>query len=118
MNLPLFVYGTLRSDAPQAALLAGLPRRPATTTGRLYRLPAGYPALVPGTEGVVAGELVANASDRLAVLDRYEGVSEGLYQRVVIPVRSQGTMLEAWAYTMPAAPARGGRAVRSGRWTP
>jgi len=116
VNLPLFVYGTLLADSPQAGLLTGLLRRPATTTGLLYRLPAGYPALVPGATGEVKGELVMAPGPRLAFLDRYEGVSEGLYQRVVIPVAAGGSRTEAWAYVMPDAGARGGRLLRANRW--
>jgi gamma-glutamylcyclotransferase (GGCT)/AIG2-like uncharacterized protein YtfP len=118
VNLPLFVYGTLLADAPQAGLLAGLARRAATTNGRLFRMPQGYPALVPGSEGEVTGELVASPGPRLGLLDRYEGLAEGVYRRVVIPVRSAGATLEAWAYVMPEAALRGGAPMRSGRWRP
>lgn len=114
MNLPLFAYGTLLSDSPQAGLLTGLARRPATTFGQLFRMPAGYPALVPGLNGEVHGELVSDPGPRLSLLDRYEGVSEGLYERVVIPVLAGGARLEAWSYVMPDAARRGGRLVRTG----
>ncbi len=116
MNLPLFVYGTLMAGGEQGVLLAGLARRPASTTGKLFRMPQGYPALVPGTSGEIAGELVDDPGGRLGLLDRVEGVAEGLYQRAVLPVVVGGKRTEAWAYIMPDAASRGGIPIRSGRW--
>lgn len=117
MTLPLFVYGTLLADSPQGALLGGLERRAAYAHGHLYAMPAGYPALVPGGDAAVWGELVAAPPDALlAVLDAYEGVHEGLYRRDVIDVISAGRTIRAWAYVMDRPEDRGGRRVASGRW--
>lgn len=118
MNTSLFVYGTLMQGQAQDGLLAGLPRTAASTRGTLWDLPAGYPALSGGTE-VVHGELVTGLDERLLeLLDRYEGVDEGLYERVEIEL-SVGLRAEAaWAYVMEDPRRRGGRRVPSGRWQP
>ena len=117
MGRPLFVYGTLRSGEPQAALLGDLTRRRAWTRGTLWALPAGYPALVPGDEGRVEGELVDAPDERvLTLLDAYEGVDEGLFERVPVGVFVGLRSFEAWAYTLDAARAKAGRRIPSGRW--
>jgi gamma-glutamylcyclotransferase (GGCT)/AIG2-like uncharacterized protein YtfP len=113
----IFVYGTLRSDAAQGSLLAGLPHRPAWVPGELWHLPAGYPALVPTPEGRVEGELVEGVDPaRLAVLDLYEGVSEGLYTRVLLEVRVGRATRLAWAWVMHEPRRRGGLRLRATRW--
>lgn len=117
MTLPLFVYGTLRTGEPQAALLGALPRVPAWVKGALYALPAGYPAMVLGAEGRVRGELVDAPEERLLrLLDRYEGVDEGLYRRVACEVHVGLRVVSGWTYAMEAARARTGRLVPDGRW--
>lgn len=115
--MPLFVYGTLMTDQAQAALLADMRRVRARVRGTLFRMPAGYPALVPGGEAWVHGELVDLADPRrLAVLDHYEGVDEGLYRRVQVPVVVGLRTLEGWTWAMSDPAARGGRILPSGRW--
>ncbi|MEZ4238513.1 MAG: gamma-glutamylcyclotransferase family protein [Myxococcota bacterium] len=117
--LPLFVYGTLMAGQAQAGLLGALGRRAAQVRGALYRLPAGYPALVADDAGWVHGELVDPPSAPvLALLDTYEGVDEGLYRRIVCDVRVGLRTQPAWAYVMDAAQARRGRRVEDGRWRP
>lgn len=116
-GLPLFVYGTLRTGDSQSVLLGTLPRRPAWIRGALYTLPAGYPAAVLGPEGRIHGELVEPPEERLLrLLDRYEGVDEGLYQRVECEVQIGLRSARAWVYAMEAARARTGRLVPDGRW--
>ena len=118
-ELPLFVYGTLAAAGSEGPLLAHLDRVPAHTRGELWALPAGYPALVwkPGTTSVVYGELVDPPDPRLlALLDRYEGVDEGLYRRVVVEAVSAGGVGPAWAWVMEAARARTGVRLPDGRW--
>ena len=117
MTLPLFVYGTLASGGQQSFLLDGLERRPARVLGRLYRLPAGYPALAPGGSDPVYGELVGAPPERLlALLDHYEGVAEGLFARVVVRALVGSNSADAWAYVMRDPRTRGGRHLPSGRW--
>jgi gamma-glutamylcyclotransferase (GGCT)/AIG2-like uncharacterized protein YtfP len=116
-RLPMFVYGTLMSGGDRAELLRGLARRVATVRGTLYDLPAGYPALVLDGGGRVHGELVDPPDARLlGVLDAYEGVAEGLYDRVAVDAKVGLRTMRAWTYVLDAPRARNGRIVRGGRW--
>jgi gamma-glutamylcyclotransferase (GGCT)/AIG2-like uncharacterized protein YtfP len=111
----LFVYGTLREGGSNHAWLLrthpeGLTR--AWVAGRLFHLPAGYPALVPGVEpgglppgpGWVRGDFVGfedetDLESALADLDPLEGVEEGLFTREVLPVWLEGGhRYQAWVY--------------------
>jgi gamma-glutamylcyclotransferase (GGCT)/AIG2-like uncharacterized protein YtfP len=113
----LFVYGTLMTGGQRALLLRGLTRRPASVRGALYHLREGYPAMDPEGDGVVHGELVdPPAPALLALLDHYEGVDEGLFQRVEVTVRLPLARATAWAWVMRRPDQRGGVAVPSGRW--
>lgn len=104
----LFVYGSLLRGQPQDGLVTAFPATPATCRGRLYLVPAGYPVLVPDPAGPeIAGELLELASpSNFRVLDLYEGVNEGLYQRATVSVRCRGRDLEAQAYVLSAAQVR------------
>ena len=53
----ILVYGTLLQGAANHARFCAdvLTVEPARTTGRLYHLPAGFPAMVEATDGVVYG---------------------------------------------------------------
>ncbi len=118
MSHPLFVYGTLMRHADRGHLLSSLRRRPARTQGNLYALPAGYPALTAGNR-TVFGELVENVSNpMLSILDAYEGVSDGLYERRRINVRVDTETINAWAYCMDDARKHGGRLLPLGRFEP
>ncbi len=116
----LFVYGTLMGGAPQGALLAGLTRHRASLRGRLYHLPAGYPAVdasLQDGDGLVHGELVREVDEaRLRLLDQYEGVAEGLYRRVQRDVDLGLRRERAWVYVMDHPVRRGGRLLTEGRW--
>jgi gamma-glutamylcyclotransferase (GGCT)/AIG2-like uncharacterized protein YtfP len=115
-ELPLFVYGTLLSNGAQAALLPGR-RRPGWVHGTLYGMPAGYPALVPGGSDPVYGEWLDPVPPRvLSMLDAYEGVDQGLYQRVEIDVHTTRVRFRAWAWAMEQPAKAGGVRIRSGRW--
>lgn len=111
----LFVYGTLREGGSNHPWLLrthpeGLTR--AWTPGRLFQLPAGYPALVAGPQpalappsaGWVRGDFVGYEAEReleaaLADLDPLEGVEEGLFTRERLPVVLEGGhRYVAWAY--------------------
>lgn len=112
----LFVYGTLMEGQAQAGLLGAASRVPGTVRGALWALPAGYPALGPG-DGTVHGELVELRDPALlTLLDRYEGVDEGLYRRVRIEVRASLRLQLAWVYLMANPQRRGGRRLPQGRW--
>ena len=117
-GLPLFVYGTLRSGEAQAGLLGNARRREAYTWGKLFRLPAGYPALSPGAGADrVYGELVTLPSEGMLItLDLYEGVDEGLFRRQKLEIGIGVHRVPAWAYVMDHPERRGGRLIPSGRW--
>ena len=93
MTPPLFVYGSLMRGQSADGYLASRRIRPATVRGKLFRAPAGYPALVLDPDGaLIHGELVLDPDPGLLmVLDLYEGVRDGLYQRVPVSalVRAQ-----------------------------
>lgn len=114
---PLFVYGTLMEGAGLGGLLGACVRRPALMRGRLFRLPAGYPALQVGPDGLVHGELVElSDASLLSVIDAYEGVDQGLYRREVHAALVGVRPTPAWVYVMPDPAAAGGRTIPSGRW--
>jgi len=116
----LFIYGTLREGGAHHAWLQRthpLGSTRAWAPGRLFHLPeAGYPALVPGPEpeapppgsGWVAGEFIGYEDEvdlegALSDLDQVEGVEEGLFLRITLPViLDGGQRYEAWAYVFPA----------------
>lgn len=100
----LFVYGSLMRGQPQDGLVTAFPATAATSRGRLYLVPAGYPVLVPDPEGpAIAGELLELSTPAIfRVLDLYEGVNEGLYRRETVRVRCRGRDLEAQAYVLSA----------------
>jgi len=110
----LFVYGTLMSGGQSGGLLRGLRVQPARTRGYLYRMPAGYPALVLADDGPwIQGELVElDTSGRLILLDSFEGVGQGLYSREVIRVAYDGRSANCWAYVMTAKQVRARKAAR------
>lgn len=115
--LPLFVYGTLMTGQSSAGLLGALPRRPAVVYGRLYHLPAGYPAVSLGGDDPVHGELIfAPTPAVIAVLDHYEGVGEGLYDRVVTRAYNGLAQQPTQIYVMAHPERHGGRRLIHGRW--
>ena len=90
MSTLLFVYGTLKRECSNHAQLAGqtfigMARTPPGY--RLYDL-GGYPGIAvrpEDREGVV-GEVWSVDDAALERLDLFEGVHEGLYRRVPLPL--------------------------------
>jgi len=118
MTFSLFVYGTLLEGERMAGLLGNSPRQPARVRGEIYRLPAGYPAMRVGGDSFVHGELVERTDDRtLTLLDQYEGVHEGLYQRVEVTALAGLERITAWAWVMDDPYLKGGKLIESGKWT-
>ena len=116
-NPALFVYGTLCSGEAQHGLVQHLERSAAKVRGRLYQLPAGYPALKLGGTRWAYGELLsAPTGDLLRILDYYEGVDDKLFQRVRTEVLVGLVRHPAWVYTMPNADQRRGKLIPGGRW--
>lgn len=126
----LFVYGTLREGARWHSWLlrtspAGMTR--AFTPGRLFHLPSarypvvviqGEPADAPPGPGWVVGTFVGYEDEddlyrALDDLDQLEGVDDGLFVRLVVPViLDSGHHYQAWAYVFPED--RLGRLTREG----
>ncbi len=111
----LFVYGRLRSGGARHAWLQRTHPEGLTgawAPGRLFHLPTGDPALVPGPcpadpppgPGWVRGEFVGYEDEldleaALADLDPLEGVEEGIFSREILPVRLDGGQAyRAWAH--------------------
>ncbi len=102
----IFVYGTLRRGAENHALVAHARRaEPARARGRIFWLPAGYPALVPGEgegAGAVEGELLefdgAVLDATLRALDAFEGEGELYLRREIEVETASGRRIVAWAY--------------------
>jgi gamma-glutamylcyclotransferase (GGCT)/AIG2-like uncharacterized protein YtfP len=111
----LFVYGTLREGGSKHAWLQRTQPEGSTrawAAGRLFHLPMGYPALVPGPEpaflppgpGWIRGDFVGYGDEgdlesALSDLDPLEGVEEGLFTRKILPVILEGGhRYRAWIY--------------------
>lgn len=112
MNTLLFVYGTLKRGCANHAQLAGQtligPAR--TAPGfQLFDL-GGFPGLYPAPDdrAGVAGEVWSVDAAALARLDAFEGVHEGLYRRVRLPLQGAFATTPVDAY-LPQAPAPGAR---------
>lgn len=128
----LFVYGTLMTGRPAHGLLSRWVRaaRPASTSGRLFQMPPGYPALVDAPEaGPVHGELLElDPALPWARLDEYEGhdpadPAGSLYLREAREVVTAEGLVRAWCYSMRAGSearlrAEGARFLPNGRWPP
>lgn len=100
--LPLFVYGTLLDHDLMARLLerpvrAEPARLPDFEILRLESFPYPLAFHAPGDE--VLGRLYRGLrTDDYARLDAYEGVGEGLYQRMEAEVAAEGGAVAAWVY--------------------
>lgn len=110
----LFVYGTLLAGEAAHGRLSGARFLGPVRTAPDYDLVdfGGYPALVPGGDSAVTGELYEVDDAMLQRLDAYESVPE-LYYRVRIRLAA-GTLAEA--YLMPRPKARGRSIIESGDW--
>ena len=95
----LFAYGTLGPGEPIGA--DGHDWHPDAVRGRLFDLGL-YPVLVDGDDpgaGWVEGHVrPVDSVELLEVLDPYEGVGEGLFQRELLRTRSGQ---EVWVYVYP-----------------
>ena len=117
MPKSLFVYGTLRTGEAQYGLVQHLDSIDAKVQGQLFQLPGGYPALKIGGKQWVHGELLSTPDDRLLrILDLYEGVHEGLFERVTTEVLVGLVRHEVWVYTMMNPRKKGGTLIPGGRW--
>ena len=110
----VFVYGTLLRGESNAYLLAGAQYLGHAHTGPGFELVdlGAYPAMTPGGNSSVAGELYAVDSRTLATLDRLEGHPD-YYRRTGI-VLSDGT--GAQTYVMSPDRVLGYPRIESGDW--
>ncbi len=112
----LFVYGTLKRGCRNHALLAHQTSLGDAKTApgfRLYRL-NGFPGLIraPGTADVVSGELYLVDDTCLQALDLFEGLSEMLYTRELIPLSPPHGSANAYLYARSVE----GRPLLDGEW--
>lgn len=103
----IFVYGSLMKGMVHHSKVASFVKEShqASTTGVLYRLPSGYPAMVEG-DGTVRGELLEldNFSEIIKLLDEFEGFSQtnpakSLHMRAEKQVVVDGSSDPIVAYT-------------------
>lgn len=106
----LFVYGSLRSDAPRerasarsafALLQAGASLAGRASIEGLLYAPSWYPALAPGAGRVVGEVWTIGDAALLARLDAYEGdsyVREAVSARLEDGPLDDGRTVTAWAY--------------------
>jgi len=81
-----FVYGTLTDPARVEAVVgpADAAQLASARLDGLHRVDGDYPTLAPG--GSVEGCLLAIDDPALDAIDEYEGVDDGLYRRVSVPL--------------------------------
>lgn len=107
-----FVYGTLMRGQRYHREYAGTATSavPATATGTLYHLHAGYPVLVDTPGGRVVGQILAfpdpaAALERMDELEGYDPAhpNAGVYARVVREATPAGASraLACWTYVVP-----------------
>lgn len=122
----LFVYGTLRSDAPAPASVGRVVRAGTDPIGRgwirarLYDA-GGFPAAVPDERARVVGEVrrLRRPDRTLALLDRYEraGGPDPLFRREAATVHLEGDgSVRAWVYFW-ERDTSGLAEIESGDWT-
>ncbi len=115
----LFVYGALREGGPNHVWLKRtkpLGHTRAYAPGRLFHLAetrqaamvsGAMPGALPPGSGWVLGEFVGYEDEEglesaLDDLDQQEGVSEGRFERKMVPViLESGQTYAAWAYVFP-----------------
>jgi len=81
----VFVYGTLTDPDRVSTVLDRYRIGPAAVCEGLQRVDGQYPTLAPG--GQTEGRLIATAE--LDALDSYEGIDQGLYCRVSVPLSAE-----------------------------
>lgn len=128
MQLPFFVYGTLKPGGVNyARYLAGrtVEEAPARLAGAALFSPGPFPFLTREADLVLPGDAAcgtliavaaAHYAEALPLLDRLEGYTPGggdnLYERVALEVATAAGPRPAWVYV---AAARALRLIRAGR---
>ena len=130
MQLPFFVYGTLRAHQSNAHLLRGAiaRSRSAKLSGAQMFDLGPYPMILESElQYEIWGELLEIEADKygaiLKSLDRLESVDgqnpenpAALYRRLRRFVLVENELIEAWVYFGRESVARRGRPVASGDW--
>lgn len=104
--LRVFVYGTLKRGGTNHHYLRGqkFVTEARTQPGYTLYQAADYPGLIVDDDDRdgVTGEVWEVSSVCLAALDRLEGVNEGLYQRIAIPLIAphSGLRVETYLYLL------------------
>jgi gamma-glutamylcyclotransferase (GGCT)/AIG2-like uncharacterized protein YtfP len=111
--MKLFVYGTLRRGQTAHHLLADARFIATAWTEREYTLldMGTYPALVPGGDTAVLGEIYELDAQALMELDRYEDAPD-LYRRVLTTIGDH----EVFVYLLGAEHASNRPKLRDGDW--
>ena len=115
----LFVYGTLRNGQTARSLIANqiASAEPATTTGRMFAFPMGYPGYIEEGSGIVHGEVLwlTELAATFGLLDAFEGTDFARMIRQVMLAR--GEQVWAWIYVLsdPGA-AKHGTPIEDGDW--
>ena len=80
--MDVFVYGTLTEPERVASVVESYAFLGSAVLSGLHPVQGEYPTLAP--EGETGGRLLR--TDDIGALDAYEGVNDGLYVRVSVPV--------------------------------
>ena len=125
----IFVYGTLLKGMGNHDRFCGdaLTIESAVTTGRLYHLPYGFPAMFDSPDGQVFGEVmtfsdIESKKERLDYLEGYRPDGHSHYLRIQKKVTVLATQrkVPAWAYVYPVEKLdeimRIGTLIISGDW--
>jgi gamma-glutamylcyclotransferase (GGCT)/AIG2-like uncharacterized protein YtfP len=117
----LFVYGSLKEGYPLHGIIGRQEFLGVYKTEPRFKLVTlgPFPAVIPArSDGVeVTGEVYEVDDDTIAYLDVVERVSQGLYNRLRLPVHDQlGTVIKAWVYVSLNAGNFAFEEIKSGVW--
>ncbi|WCN36820.1 gamma-glutamylcyclotransferase [Aneurinibacillus uraniidurans] len=65
-----------------------------------YKWQGGVADVLPASGRQTEGVLYAIPADLLPALDRREGVKAGIYERIMVEVKVENRMVQAWTYTV------------------
>lgn len=85
--MDVFVYGTLTDPERVASVVESYAFLGSAVVSGLHPVQGEYPTLAPG--GETGGRLLR--TDDVRALDAYEGVTDGLYARISVPVEHAGS---------------------------
>ena len=118
----------MRGQANHARFCANaLTIEPAVTAGRLYHLPAGFPAMIEADDGQVFGEAMTfpDIQATLELIDLLEGYYPGAPSRSMyvrrpheITLLDSSSSVLAHAYHWNGILPKGSRPVACGHWKP